>query len=46
MIANMAILSYKIKNINNLVSIIITVILTIESIVLIKDAFEMINFLG
>ena len=46
MIANMAILSYKIKNINNLFSIIITVILTIESIVLINDAFEMINSSG
>ena len=46
MIANMAILSYKIKNIDNLISIIITVILTIESVVLINDAFEMINSSG
>ena len=46
MIANMAILLSKVKHTNKLFSVIITSIFSIEAIVLINDAFEMINSFG
>ena len=46
MLINMAILLSKVKHTNKLFSVIITSIFSIEAIVLINDAFEMINSFG